>query len=358
MRSIVFCLALLFSVYQLEAQQSTSRPVSEYLMMKGSIGKYPVVFHLYRINNNIDGYYYYEHFQQPVQLQGKIDGKKMQLIYYDREEENNNEQINAILNNSSVTGTWISGKKKLNIVLKASNDSLLDFQYVSVSGKRKIPKTPFTSVDEVSYEALSVWPTENSVHPATGLVKSSIRAEFDKQNSSDEIRKIMLAEKNATLNFNNGDSEMINYAVENKVRIIYRDARFLSLAHFKYDYTGGAHGNYGTNYTCIDLQKEKKLELSDLLDTFEARYTLKTLLEKAYREQYNIPDEQSVSETLLVDSIPISDNFFVTGKYLAFGYNPYEIGAYAMGEILLYVPLKDLAGYLRPGILRETDSQQ
>ncbi len=52
------------------------------------------------------------------------------------------------------------------------------------------------------------------------------------------------------------------------------------------------------------------------------------------------------SEMLLVDKIPVSDNFYFDDKNLYFHYSPYEIAAFAAGDITIPVSWEELKGTL------------
>ncbi|WP_238555597.1 RsiV family protein [Chryseobacterium sp. P1-3] len=52
------------------------------------------------------------------------------------------------------------------------------------------------------------------------------------------------------------------------------------------------------------------------------------------------------SEMLLVEKIPASDNFYFDEKNLYFHYSPYEIAAFAAGDIIIPVSWEELKGTL------------
>jgi len=47
--------------------------------------------------------------------------------------------------------------------------------------------------------------------------------------------------------------------------LAYWSDQLAVLAQSTYEYTGGAHGNYGTSYTTVDLKTGKVLSLSNIL---------------------------------------------------------------------------------------------
>jgi soluble P-type ATPase len=76
---------------------------------------------------------------------------------------------------------------------------------------------------------------------------------------------------------------------------------------------------------------------------------LPVLLEKNYREQNDVDPKQTLSEAgLFIDTIRANENFMITPGALIFHYVPYEIGPYAAGEIVIYIPFGEIEFYLKP----------
>ncbi|HTD93011.1 MAG TPA: DUF3298 domain-containing protein, partial [Chitinophagaceae bacterium] len=135
---------------------------------------------------------------------------------------------------------------------------------------------------------------------------------------------------------------------DQNVLILYRSMGLLTLASTNYSYTGGAHGNYGTAYFSIDLGSRKEIKLADVI-TAAGKKPLAGLIEKFFRRDFKLSASQPLSEAgLFGDKIEPTENFFLTGKGIGFGYQPYEIGPYAMGEIVVFIPFTELVGLLNP----------
>lgn len=142
-----------------------------------------------------------------------------------------------------------------------------------------------------------------------------------------------------TYSFNADETQTIN--------IVFQSSQLLTLASLVYSYTGGAHGNYGTSYLSIDLVNNKKLSLDDVLSG-SGEKQLSRLLGKYFRKENNLKDTDALTEGgLFENKIEPNNNFFVTGKGISFNYTPYEIGPYAMGEIVIFIPFTELSAYLQ-----------
>ena len=119
----------------------------------------------------------------------------------------------------------------------------------------------------------------------------------------------------------------------------------VSLRFTRYDYTGGAHGMQSVFCLNVDTKTGAILRLSDLFKPgFEQQ--LQEMLEAELRQQYDIPQGEPLNgeKGLLFDPhLPVSKNFYLTQKGIGFVYNPYEVAAYVVGEINLYVPFARIA---------------
>ncbi|WP_332452462.1 DUF3298 domain-containing protein [Chryseobacterium aquaticum] len=125
---------------------------------------------------------------------------------------------------------------------------------------------------------------------------------------------------------------------------------FLQIEYMFSSYEGGAHGNYGFSERVFDLKNNKKLTLKDITTMPKAR--LEALLMKNIN---TIPsgttDSQGAvknSDMLLLKAIPANENFYFDEKNLYFHYSPYEIAAFAAGDIVIPVSWEELKGTLTP----------
>jgi hypothetical protein len=349
MKRSFILLLLLGSVNAALAQNSKSASViTRYYYFTGTIDKYPVTFNLYRYNQKFSGSYYYNSTEEVIELYGELDKNGFLKIAASDWEDNQTEVFSGNFKDSAYSGTWSHKGKILPFrISKKTDNSGLTFDYIATSGSKKLPKGEEFDRTELTYDAKSIWPAATSKHSSIDLVKEIIYKAFEAGSSKEPIGKVMISEKNQILNQGKGE-DGIAYALERAVRVSYRSAQWLTLSAFTYADNGGVHGNHGTSYTNIDLVNNKVLGVTDVLDTVACRSRLLTLLEKKLRTAYDIKKEVKISDAMLVDTIPITNNISLTSKGIAFNYNPYEIGAYAMGEIRLYIPFKELTGCLKP----------
>ena len=111
---------------------------------------------------------------------------------------------------------------------------------------------------------------------------------------------------------------------------------FLHIQYQINSYMGGAHGNYGYREKVFDLDNNKRLVLSDI--TTISKDELSKLLFEHLNANKKPLQTVKVSDMLLVDKIPVTDNFYFDKDNLYFHYSPYEITAYAAGDVTIPIP--------------------
>jgi hypothetical protein len=128
---------------------------------------------------------------------------------------------------------------------------------------------------------------------------------------------------------------------------LFNSDGWLILESFTFSYTGGAHGNYGSNFLNIDLQRGKIWKLNDVIAGDTAR--LRPLLTEAARKYFRLKPGEKLGDRLLqLDAPTVAGNFYITPRGLTFVYSPYEIASYAQGSISLFIPYEKLYGMLTP----------
>lgn len=115
-------------------------------------------------------------------------------------------------------------------------------------------------------------------------------------------------------------------------------------------YSGGAHDNYGFSERVFDLENDKKVELKDItsMPAGQLEALLMKNINKINSGTTDNTGQVNNSEMLLVDKIPATGNFYFDEKNLYFHYSPYEITAFAAGDITIPVSWADLKGTLNP----------
>lgn len=139
-----------------------------------------------------------------------------------------------------------------------------------------------------------------------------------------------------------------NWYTNTHMNLVSNDNDYMHIEYVWSSYEGGAHDNYGFSERVFDLKNNKKLELKDITSMPKAR--LESILMKNINTIHNGArgngDDVKNSDMLLVEVIPATDNFYFDQKNLYFHYSPYEITAFAAGDIVIPVSWEELKGTL------------
>lgn len=128
------------------------------------------------------------------------------------------------------------------------------------------------------------------------------------------------------------------------MKLISQNDDFLQIEYLHTSYQGGAHGNYSFDARVFDLKNNKKLDLKDITTMPKARLEelLMKNIDKLPSGTTDSDGPVKNSDMLLVDVIPANKDFYFDEKNLYFHYSPYEIAAFAAGDIVIPVSWKEL----------------
>lgn len=132
----------------------------------------------------------------------------------------------------------------------------------------------------------------------------------------------------------------------------YLSDRFLAASDSTYEFSGGAHGNYGSTFLAIDLEKD---EPADFYSIFQQGSESALIAEcqrllKKEREARNEGDAEGWDyKTIVIEKIGKLANWTFSGDSAAVYFAPYEAGSFAEGEYECRMPLSFLRPLLKPG---------
>ncbi|SDX94987.1 DUF3298 and DUF4163 domain-containing protein [Hymenobacter psychrophilus] len=143
--------------------------------------------------------------------------------------------------------------------------------------------------------------------------------------------------------------ESLAYEQEVNTYVLWNEGDLLSMGFFGYDYSGGAHGIYGTYVQSYDTRTGKSLRYDDIFQA-SAKAKLEKLLGQYARPSLGLGANEPLSKTLSVKTLPVTRNVYLTSGGAVFVYLPYEIAAYVYGQISVFVPFSAMNGLLKPGL--------
>ncbi len=117
---------------------------------------------------------------------------------------------------------------------------------------------------------------------------------------------------------------------------------------------GGAHGVYGVRYIVFDAKTGERVD------------NVEKMLEKDYRKKWielgkiqllndnGLGADAKLAEAgFLENDFDLSANWFITPDGVGYSYNPYEIAAYALGDVQFLLPWEKIKGDIKAGTLLE-----
>ena len=184
-------------------------------------------------------------------------------------------------------------------------------------------------------------------------VNSAIREEAISLLTFEEEKEIVDI-PTAISSFNNGYLELLKKFPDETIPweasivavIAYENEDLLTIKMNSYIFTGGAHGYGSTRFLNFDKKSGIELNRKDL---FKNHGNFVDFAEKLFREQQNIPSDQSINSTGLMfelDEFYLPENIGFTESGLNLLYNPYEIASYADGTIEMVIPYEEIQKFL------------
>ena len=141
----------------------------------------------------------------------------------------------------------------------------------------------------------------------------------------------------------------MQYSFETGFQVEFNSEKFVSIVLNHYQFTGGAHGNYFALGYNIRMSDGKNLTLKDIIksDSFDI---LTDECEQAILETFQ--SSTLMEAGLFEDEILIEDDqdFYITPTALVLQFDPYEVGPYAMGEIIAEIPFKKIKDILKDNL--------
>ncbi len=341
-----------------------------YKRLQGKIGNQEVVGHLSKFEGKIFFTYYYVSQGIPIGLYNypdkKLPGDSIELTEYDRLRKTYDmEQDNkwrVVITENAVKGKWIGGDGKTTYNISLQEHYPAGAHLFNVVGvKDSLPvtvkndtvmATSFMMLMEPADAAVGGWYKHallNTFSDAgsgfSGTILQYIENETKKYFKDYRAEIDTLLKKNVVID-GEGPYHWLNYANELNANALYNDHHYLVMNIGSYTYTGGAHGLEGRTAVCYDMKEKKEMQLSDVISIDSV--SLQKLVEKHFREQSGLKTGQLLTEILFENKLPANDNFYFTNKGLGFIYQPYEVAAYAVGIIYVFIPYTHLKPYLNP----------
>lgn len=353
-----------------------------YKRLEGSIGGKKVVMHLQVVPGNKQvyaGLYYYAASGQWLHLvldqstfKGllrKSEGKSSDTLKF--AEINYSQQASAIdkspvlllvLVKGGYNGTWKQGEKAYNVTLQENyEEGALKLSEVAFSDSIRAYESDVRSPKAVMELIFPVAST-NSNDTKSNYLNQVIKQMLTSNKADTTVEFETLAEQEISQYLQSYKTSMsedlgqtenpatFNYFSTTNIQVVYNHHDYVILYRSNYEYSGGAHGNFGANLACLDLANKMRMRLQDIVSIDSIR--LQSIIEKYFRQEYGLAPGTPLSDILFENVLPANNNFYFTPKGIGFVYDPYEVASYAQGQINVFIPFKALSAYLNPGFIQ------
>jgi hypothetical protein len=316
---------------------------------------------------NYQGYYYYNKYQQPIGLYGEVDSSGNIVLLESNWQEKEYNFTGKFDANGNFTGTWrdVAGKKMRTFNLKESYTAgTVQFDSQILEDSVKLWSNAANS-PTAYFDMHLLLPDKNTEGGTAAFIKDKIfmgikndsidksYANLSLENLRNALRDTFFTNYKETLKDEKPEDvgASMNYAESSSMSVLYNEKGILSMGYGTYTYSGGAHGNHATLLTSYDVAQKKALKLKDIfLPGYEK--TVDKAVANAVRKLFGMKPNEPLSNKLFENTIQHTDNFCITSKGILFKYNPYEIAAYAYGEIELFVPFEEVKGVVNPRFLQ------
>ena len=134
--------------------------------------------------------------------------------------------------------------------------------------------------------------------------------------------------------------DFLAYSTDVSVKVTRMDDAVISFQITLYDYTGGAHGNYGSGGRSYSAKTGELLTFDEIAGDYEAfhaavlDYMINLAESPAYKDKLFGPPSKDDLDSALFDG----DNWVFTRSGISFLAAPYVLGPYASGEIAFMLP--------------------
>ena len=366
MKSIIW-IALLFSFSTARAGADST---TYYKVFTGNIMGAEAVLHLYVSKGEATGYLYFVRDPRPFTIYtGEVKMVKTDSIYiYSSRSHMVSVNIAGSLTGQQIIGnaTMYQDDKEIRkgaVQLMANTDRYTALNYIHSSGTTELPAN-LKNQSTCRYAASTVWPVSSDKSPLAGVIRKLFYETFNQQPGKEPsvllpaaLQKYLNGWKNSYIKAGVKETQDMGLSLsqegDERLLVLSESGQLLTLAYYSYSFSGGAHGGSTTKLFSFDKRVNKLLTLSDVL-TPAGIAALPSLLAKSARAQFKVQANQSLKDVgLFENSIPVTQNFWMDNAGLGFWYQEYEIGPFAYGPIVLFIPLAQISSFIQPGFLKK-----
>jgi hypothetical protein len=314
----------------------------------GNIGDLPVVFDLVCNEQKLSGSYYYKTIGIPIPISGTIaDNGGFEIEEYGNGSLTG-KMSGLITADGTLKGTWTNSQKtkQLPISLIEITNGFAQITFKERNAKNcKFEKTNMDFGDEVGCTSLSLhFPVVTNLNgESTQKVNAALINIACSSNIYGNSDVVSIDALMSTVNIESPEETFtgeINFSIETNGNEVLCINNFTSY----YNY-GAGHPMYGSRYFNFDLRSGNEIRLEDLLvNGFERE--LNRIGESKFIKEYG-----AEGWDFEPGNFELNRNFAIHPGGLTFMFEHYEIGPYAAGVQIVYIPYKSITKLIKPGSL-------
>lgn len=350
LKKLIYSVVFIFISVSVFSQEITT---SIYHHYEGTIDdKYPISMDIIVHGKEIKGSYFYKKIGKIISVLGTIDANNLVIMNEYSSFVPYSGYFEGKISGNNFSGIWtdVTGSKKLKFLLIENYNHSAQIELYHYSNETQL----LAEYPEMKYfqTGTFLFTVSCPIRAAQSLILEDLQ-KFYFQNPCTDIKNCIndyLKESTADylsmkVDLDTTDilssSYIYNWEVNDTVLVLYNENDFLTLEFNEYSYTGGAHGNYGTSYINYDTHSGKRFELWDVIDSKNKDIFLSLIKQK-------IIDQELEDYVFSMDEVTIAEDFALLKNDLILMYNPYEIGPYSTGQIIIDFKYSDLIKYLTP----------
>lgn len=334
MEKIISILFIAILISSCKSRQQNE--INSYRHLEGNLSEKSINLDLHFMDSLVNGSYYFDSDENPQQVSGYLRNDSLILESFSTNENDNILKFKGIWKQHEFVGrcndsmsfkimeTYKNGSDKFTLI--HSIDSVVDStSHITIShAEFNSIEALGTSKDFIQQSIYHLF-LDSLFH---GTMQDFIQHTLDDYTPTDSMELDIMKQN--------------PYDFTNNLEIIYNKNNRIILSASTYQYMGGAHGNTYTNFVSLDLINKKLITINDVL-TPEEIAGLNLKFEHAFRNKYALNSTDSLNTILFDNAINfVNDNYYITEKGIGFLYNQYEIAAYAIGQITLYLTFDEL----------------
>lgn len=329
---------------------SAQAPLPENVQLSGDIdGRLPITMALRRVGNTLSGTYQYTRNGGKLQVQGQIIDGELRLSEFDPAGKKTG-TFSGVLQKDELKGTWEGNGRSFPFRLRIepnaapknpAKTSAYEINAPTVTKKEGLRKGKFYTA-QWAYPVLSGMRNTIAQSRANLLLLVTIKPMVD-----EFVRD---SEQNPP----DAESVVQMYEMEISYDDIWVTPQLVSVQYGIYVNSGGAHPNHYSKTVTINLQTGNEVRLEDLFKPGFLK-PLSNLVREELRKDERFADNPN-DESLINGTAPKAENYrnvALKSTSLFVKFDPYEIGAYALGDFGVTIPYTALRDWIKVGGLLE-----